>query len=179
MIKIKNNELSFYKEAFELDVNSPSGLRWKTRPRNHFATDGAMKKMNSQYAGKLAGTKTSHGYWQVQAGRQIGAHRVVWSLFHDQELGEFVIDHIDGNSLNNSIENLRKATFAENSRNRKVSKSKKIQLKGIHKHKGKFRASIYALGKKYGLGTFVTQEAAHEAYCNAAKEIHGTFARYN
>lgn len=179
MNRIKTNELHFYEEAFELDQDSPSGLRWKKRPRSHFTTDGAMKKINSQYAGKFAGTKTTHGYWQVTAGRAIGAHRIVWSLFYNQELGDCVIDHIDGNALNNKIENLRKASFAENSRNRKLSKNKKIELKGIEESKGKFRARIYASGETYRLGTFKTKEDAHKAYCKAAKELHGEFARFH
>ena len=46
------------------------------------------------------------------------AHFLVWQTFSDQLLQEnMVIDHIDGNKLNNNIENLRMVTQSENMKN--------------------------------------------------------------
>jgi hypothetical protein len=170
--------LQFIKECFQLSPESPSWVKWKTRPRHHFATDGAWKKFNSQFAGRNAGTKTSHGYWQIYTGKTIGAHRVVWAIENNEDPSKFSIDHIDCNGLNNDPKNLRIASLLENSRNRRVSKNKRIQLKGVEKSKGKFRARIYADGRTYRLGTFDTPEQAHAAYCSAADTIHKTFARH-
>lgn len=170
-------DLKFYKECFDLDPSCPSGVRWKFRPRSHFQTDGAWKKINSQYSGKPAGTKTRHGYWQIVAGRTIGAHRVVWSLTNGKSVEGWTVDHIDGNGLNNDPRNLRRASLQENSRNRKVSTGKAIPLKGVEKSKGKYRARIYAAGTVFRLGTFKTPEEAHAAYCDASKKIHLQFGR--
>lgn len=85
---------------------------------------------------------------------------------------ERVVDHINGNTLDNRRENLRVCTQAENQKNKKCYKNNKFGLKGVRYDKKK---------KKYSsnlrLGLFNTPEEAHEAYCRAAKLVHGEYAR--
>lgn len=91
----------------------------------------------------------------------------------------FLIDHIDGNSLNNRRSNLRLATRQENNRNRKKSKNNTSGYKGVcfDKYKKKWVATIGVDGKVIWLGRFKTPELAYEAYCEAAIKYHGEFAR--
>lgn len=85
-------------------------------------------------------------------------------------------DHVNGNKLDNRRANLRSATPAQNRANRGKTVRNKTGLKGVGTYRnGKYRA---VLGKKH-LGYFDTPEAAHNAYVEAAKEIHGDFARFN
>lgn len=90
---------------------------------------------------------------------------------------ESFVDHIDGNGLNCVRSNLRLCTHAENMRNRKVSKSNKLGVKGIWQRKDKFVAQIKSHGKRFNLGTFSSIDEAASAYRDAAKMLHGDFCR--
>jgi len=92
--------------------------------------------------------------------------------------GEYV-DHISGDTLDNRKCNLRICTNAENSRNSKIPKSNKSGYKGVLwiKEKRKWVSRIMYNRKNINLGYFNTPEEAYAAYCKAAKELHGEFAR--
>lgn len=51
-------------------------------------------------------------------GRSVYVHRIVWMMHNNWEEPSGVIDHINGNSLDNRIENLRDVTHTENMANR-------------------------------------------------------------
>lgn len=85
------------------------------------------------------------------------------------------VDHIDGDGLNNTRDNLRLASRGQNAANQKHIKSK-VGLKGVDKRGNRYRAMITFQNKTYHLGYFDTPELAHEAYCKKAKELHGEFA---
>lgn len=87
------------------------------------------------------------------------------------------VDHINGNGLDCRKSNLRICTHAENMRNRKVSKSNKLGVKGVWQRKNSFIAEIKAEGKKHWLGSFASLEEAAAVYAQAAARLHGEFAR--
>ncbi|MGB8227069.1 MAG: HNH endonuclease [Sedimentisphaerales bacterium] len=93
----------------------------------------------------------------------------------------FVVDHKDGNGLNNSRENLRVATKSQNISNRKKKKGCSSRYKGVcrREEKRKWEASIYYKGKHIFLGYFDTEEDAARAYDEAAKRYQGEFAVLN
>ena len=105
----------------------------------------------------------------------ISKHRLVFYAYnHDFEIfkrsrTENMIDHIDGEKLNNRIENLRLVTCQQNQFNRK-------RAKGFfwNKQNKKWISQIRLNGKSKHLGCFESEEEAREAYLKA-KEIYHLF----
>ena len=130
--------------------------------------------------GSRAGTLNSRGYIQVQiSGKFYLAHRIVWVYATGFDPGDLEIDHIDCNKSNNQLSNLRLAKRTENARNKKTRKDSASGLKGVYynKTRNKYVALICVNYKQRNLGYFDTPELAHMAYCKAAAELHGEFAR--
>jgi hypothetical protein len=93
-----------------------------------------------------------------------------------------IVDHIDGNTLNNQRDNLRICTNAQNMCNRGKTKANKSGFKGVYFVAGKtnrWRAEIERDRTRYRLGCFNTPEEAAIAYNNKAIELHGEFAKLN
>jgi hypothetical protein len=91
------------------------------------------------------------------------------------------VDHVNRDGLDNRRCNLRFATNSQNNRNRAVSKKRSSSgYKGVSwsRLNKNWRARITINGLETHLGAFATPEAAHAAYCVAAKELHGEFARF-
>lgn len=91
-----------------------------------------------------------------------------------------IVDHKNGDELDNQRENLRIATSEENGRNRaKVKKGSKFQYKGIEKDRNSFGATIRVNGKGFTRGHFKTEEEAARLYDSMAIHFYGEFARLN
>lgn len=86
-----------------------------------------------------------------------------------------VVDHRNGDTLDNRRCNLRVCTSQENSRNRATVS--KHGFKGVYadKYGKKWWSSIRVNKRSVYLGSFSSPIAAHEAYCRAAKENFGEF----
>ncbi len=67
----------------------------------------------------------------------------------------FMIDRINGNSLNNRKENLRVVTNGQNRTNSGPSKNNTLGFKGIYPHGGKFQVQVFKNGKLHNEGTFL------------------------
>lgn len=92
-----------------------------------------------------------------------------------------VVDHINGNPLDNRRNNLRACTQSENLMNIKNARKHTSQFKGVgwHKQHKKWRAFIRTLGKMQHLGLFNKEEEAARAYNEAAQKYFGEFANLN
>lgn len=90
-----------------------------------------------------------------------------------------VIDHIDGDGLNNQRNNLRIVTHAENIQNSGKRENNKSGYKGVYwlKSHKKWNAQIGVNNKKIHLGLYTTAEEAYKAYCEACVKYHKEFAR--
>jgi hypothetical protein len=93
-----------------------------------------------------------------------------------------LVDHRNGNSLDNRRANLRLATHTQNMHNRQKIKTKtSSQYIGasLDKRSGRWASKIRCHGKKIHLGCFGSDIEAAKAYDAAAKKYHGEFARLN
>jgi hypothetical protein len=126
-------------------------------------------------AGDLAGWKTKKNGWVISVlGKQYKAHHLAWLMTYG--FWPKLIDHKDGDRLNNAISNLREVTVGVNTQNmrRAMKTNKSSGMLGVSASRSKlnpWKAQIRIDGAITHLGSFPTKEAAHEAYV-AAKRIH-------
>lgn len=101
-------------------------------------------------------------------------------LLMDAKSGQLV-DHINGNGLDNRKSNLRIATQSQNSANSKLPITNTSGFKGVSwcKRSRKWMASIRINKLKKTLGYFTDPIVAAKAYDVAAKSHFKTFARVN
>ena len=88
------------------------------------------------------------------------------------------IDHINGNTKDNRIENLREVTAAQNNHNRAIAKNNKSGVKGLSFSKAskKWKAQIEINYKQIHLGYFVDKELAELVINEARNKYHGQYA---
>jgi len=100
-------------------------------------------------------------------------------MMHHGYVGD-QIDHIDGNSLNNKIENLRVVTNSQNQLNRKLSSNSKTKFKGVSKHAqvDRYMVRLRIKGKETYFGLFEDLELAGLVADMAREKYHGEFARH-
>lgn len=160
-------------------------LYWKERPRELFIdgsedVDATFKSWNKRWAGKEAFTSDDGvGYRQGRIfGKSYRAHRVAWAIYHGAWPAD-EIDHINGCRMDNRLENLREATREENGRNAGAKITNTSGFKGVSWKKdiGKWRARILVSGVEHSLGVFDCPKEAHQAYSEAARRMHGEFAK--
>lgn len=158
-------KLEYLNQLFYLD--SENVLRWKVQKGNRNPNE-------------IAGRISSHGYYEVRIdGNLRPVHRIAYQIHNSIDILDrhVLVDHVDGNILNNSKENLRSCTKAQNLHNRGKQENNTSGYKGVSfdKKRNKWQAGIGWKGKRIGLGRYDTPELAYDAYCRKAKELHGEF----
>lgn len=122
----------------------------------------------------------SHGYLTVNLSRNgkfkvCTIHRLVARAFLKEFSEELEADHIDGDRMDNSSENLRMVTPSQNHKGfRKQCESNTSHYRGVcfDKSRGKWISSIKPNGKHIFLGRFEREISAAVAY-NIAAEKYG------
>jgi hypothetical protein len=169
----KNDELLTFEEAYRiLNYDCFTGeIRWSG---NRSDLDYMSKQNIDKHLGKHARRVDGNGYIKIQIkGKNYKAHRLAWLMTYEKwPDGE--VDHIDGNGLNNRIENLRDVTKSQNQRNRRINKASTTGVTGVcfHKVKKKYEVSIKSNGRQVYVGAFKTIEEAAAAR-KAANEQYG------
>lgn len=128
--------------------------------------------------GTEAGSENKNGYSNIKV-PGLGSrrcHQLIYFMHHGNV--PETIDHIDGNSRNNRIENLRAATQHQNMFNTKMYANNKTGYKGIRQRpSGKWTAEIGFNNKTVVLGSFRSLSEAIEARKSAEEKYYGEFAR--
>jgi len=148
--------LAYSEETGDFTWKNPSGPRARVGDRAGSATQGYI---NISIDGKL-----------------YRAHRLAW-LYAYGAWPSLYLDHINGCGTDNRLENLREASQSQNMANSKLRSDCASGFKGVTKYRSRWVATIAKSGRKIHLGVFDTPEEAHAMYLNAAKAVHGEFAR--
>lgn len=132
------------------------------------------KKRVSQYAQRWVRTI----YTKKPIGPAARIHEYEW--MHHFVLGKrkgMVVDHIDGNGLNNQKSNLRFCTQRQNMLNLRINTLNTSGYKGVHfcNREKKWVAAIVINGKKKFLGYFKTAEEGHAVWKKKSIETRGEF----
>jgi hypothetical protein len=114
--------------------------------------------------------------------KHLRMHRVITNC-----PSNMVVDHIDGNGLNNQKDNLRICTNRQNCKNRRINKNNKSGYCGVDLdknlydkgYKNYWRVRIRVKDRESYIGHFNTKKKAALAYNEAAKKYFGDFARLN
>tara|TARA_R100000544_G_scaffold18862_1_gene9023 strand:+ start:253 stop:852 length:600 start_codon:yes stop_codon:yes gene_type:complete len=160
--------------------NSSTGeLSWRDRPLSHFKNEKSMKLSNIKTNGRVVDSiqinKNGKEYIKLSirafgVKHQFLAHRVIWMMVN----GEWpeCIDHINGNSTDNRMCNLRSVTVTENNRNMRLFKTNTTGAVGVYaNNKGSWTSYIWDKNKQINIGTYETRAEAAAARAGAEKVL--------
>lgn len=150
-----------------------------TRGYEAIVDDEVYEEMSKYNWNTCIGCKNSSPYARTNINKKHQfMHRILMGL---PEKG--IVDHINGDTLDNRMINLRLSTFTGNSSNRRKSTSREYtsRYKGVslNKRSGLWRARIAQNYKVIDLGFFKDEIEAAIAYNRAAIELHGEFCSLN
>ena len=128
--------------------------------------------------GQIAGRKNNQYRMIGLMGNGYMAHRLIFMFHHGYFPKE--VDHIDGNKLNNRIENLRAASHSDNLKNQKLKSSNTSGQKNVGwaKREQKWRVRLTINGKDKHIGYFKDRELADLVAIEACNLHHKEFSAY-
>ena len=127
--------LDYIKQTFEYDPSAGVVLWATSRPDSDFKNRGSHVRFLRHKAGKIAGVQRKvtdnlvYQYINVHD-THIYAHHIAWFIVYGRWPYP-MLDHIDGNGLNNRIDNLVECVSRENQKNTKMYKSNKSGVTGV------------------------------------------------
>lgn len=127
-----------------------------------------------QQVNSLSFSKKGDTYYNTKVdGRYYKVHRIIW-LMHYGEWPSGSIDHINHQTLDNRIDNLRDVSFADNLKNRTLQKNNTSGFNGItwREDNKKWRARVIVDRKVINLGSYSKKEDAERAVL-LCREKHG------
>lgn len=131
---MKSHDSETWKSIFDYDANSGALLWKKNKPKRIAGSPAGNVNTSKRYV-------TLHATVCGVKNRYL-AHRIVWELHYGKIPDGMCIDHIDGNGLNNKIENLRVTTLSSNQRNTRIKRNNKTGIMGVHPKKTGWQVQI-------------------------------------
>lgn len=142
----------FFVDHVQIDPDSPSGLSWR------------------RYNGRQITGKGQDGYYRFQLGGTAWkVHRVIWCLEHGDVDPGVILDHVDRNKTNNSLENLREGTQRQNCLNRTRQLRRFARFKA-NKWEAYFTTPVS--GQYIYVGKYETEQEAHLAVLARRLELY-------
>ena len=139
---------------------------------------GKLERIDNRFSipkWKVVESKANNGdgYCRVGfKGKLYRYHVVLWVLHNNENIPEGLeIDHINGDKIDNRIENIRVIQHRANQQNLGVHRYGALTGCYYQKDAKKHRAQIKIYGKQIYLGLFETEHEAHEAYKIACKHV--------
>jgi hypothetical protein len=145
-------------------------LRWRLPPANH-------PRLMGLEAGSFSRSRNGKVYCVVKMDRvALKRGRLIFLWVHSR-WPQPCLDHIDGNSINDSIANLREATVTQNSWNHKGRKKASPLPMGVRSlTPGRFQARLAVNKTMLHLGVYDSAAKASAAYQRKRREVYGEFA---
>lgn len=169
--RTREMDYEFFNELFYYDETSPSCLKWKKDRTSQVGTKILCANKDVGWKQKESRTGEYRG-WGLKIGRHgYPVHRIIWLLLSGSLDSALVIDHKDGNPLNNKKENLRLKTQADNCRNRKsanesVGVSQRLLPSGVVNY-----TAYWAIDGVLKSKTFASSKYGHEEAQRLAREV--------
>lgn len=152
-------------------INAETGsVVWVDPPKYH-------PRMRGKEAGTLKPNHSGKLYCVIRIGRQPvkRGHLIFFSVFG--RWPKPCLDHVNGDSTDDRIGNLREATVTQNAWNHKRRAKRSKLPMGVRSVKsGRYQARLAVNKKMLHLGTFATPEEAHAVYRQKRSEMYGQFA---
>lgn len=119
-----------WQDLLYYDESSPTGIR-------HIkdVCFGNQKTLTKAKAGDIAGSLSPNNYFVYGSSKygNFQVHRIIWILYYGKDIPvDCLVDHIDGNSLNNNISNLRLLSEERNTRNAKIYSNNTTGVVGVY-----------------------------------------------
>lgn len=144
-----------------------------------YGTDGHLVWNHGPRRGKVAGWTDAQGYLLIRyKGVLVRAHNLVWLLYYGA-WPTFEIDHINNNTSDNTIFNLRSSDRMSNGANQKLQTRRAGKFKGVYENASGYYVKIKRNGKQVYVGSYKTEAQAAKAYNEAAIFMFGEFAKLN
>ena len=124
--------------------------------------------------GSVAGCLHPSGYKVMGFNNQTHRlQRIIWVYMFGYIPEGFYIDHINGNKIDNRLENLRLATNNQNQQNRPAPKNSSSGYRGVtwHKQMNKWMSRICHNRKRTTIGFFDSAQEAYDAYREQANQL--------
>lgn len=138
-------------------------LYWKNNPypKKHWILGAEAGCIDNINKGGYRRTYVNH--------KRLLSHRIIYFL--ETNTWPKIIDHINGDTLDNRISNLRESTTNKNQSNRKQHRAGKLVGAHLRGDKSGYESSITVNKKRYRLGYFSSQIEAHLEYMKKAREL--------
>ena len=125
----------------------------RVRPGTQFGNKTSLRSTNG----------TKHYYAGMFQGTTYYAHRLIWMYMTGEDPGELMVDHINGNGLDNRWSNLRLVKRGANIANQKGHKRRRSPYKHVYRKKSRWIGQVRRDKRLYSTETYATAEEAHKA----------------